>query len=146
MAEIHDDLSDNIAFWHASTHSYFLEPCAWLKCLPSVQAIVPHRGGSILRSILIVQLLKSHVFGQIIVNLSQFRVSCYKFDVKLKLRIFPKALCKLQNDTTIWFLVLALKRVRSFFICGVYIYAMSMDIYLLFQDVTNICWGNEVMF
>ena len=68
-----------------------------VKCLPSVQAIVPHRSGSILRSILKVQLLKSHVVKQIIVNLSQFRVSCYKFDVKLKLTILPKALCKLEE-------------------------------------------------
>ena len=80
-----------------------LGPCVSVKCLPSNHAIVPHRGGSILRSILKVQLLKSHVFGQIIVNLSQFRVSCYKFDVILKLRILPKALCKLQNDTMIYF-------------------------------------------
>ena len=69
----------------------FKGPCVWVKCLPSVQAIVPHRSGSILRSILKVQLLKLHVFGQIIVNLGQFRVSCYKFDVKLKLKSFTQS-------------------------------------------------------
>ena len=74
-----------------------------VKCLPSNHAIVPHRGGSILRSILKVQLLKLHVFGQIIVNLGQCRVLYYKFDVKLKLRFLSKALCKLQHDTTIYF-------------------------------------------
>ena len=69
----------------------------WVKNLPSVQVIVPHRGGLILRCILKVKLLKLHGFGQIIMNLSQFRVFCYKFDVKLKLRFFTKALCKFQN-------------------------------------------------
>ena len=92
-----------------------------MKCLPSVQAIVPHRSGSILRSILKVQLLKSHVLGQIIVNLSQFRVSCYKFDVKLKQRICPKALCKLQNATTICFQVVGPKRGAEFLFLQVYV-------------------------
>ena len=64
----------------------FKGPCVWVKCLPSVQAIVPHHSGSVLRSI-----LKVHVFGQIIVNLGQFRVSCYKFDVKLKLKSFTQS-------------------------------------------------------
>ena len=60
-------------------------------------------------------------FEQIIVNLSQFRVSCYKFDVKLKLWNFSKALC---NYNTPLFIskLLAPKLVRiSFcFFCGVY--------------------------
>ena len=34
-------------------------------------------------SIVKVQLLKKRFSGQIIVNLSQFRVPCYQFDVKL---------------------------------------------------------------
>ena len=82
----------------------FRDPVRGWNVYRPIKAIVPHRGID-LRSIVQVQLLKSHVFGQIIVNLSQFRVSCYKFDVKLKLRILPKALCKLQNDTTIYFQV-----------------------------------------
>ena len=100
MAEIHDDLSETCDLKHFEYPAFVARVC---KCLPSIiKAIVPYRGGSILRSILKVQLLKSHVFGQVIVNLCQFRVSCYKFDVKLKLRIFSKVFCELQNDTTIY--------------------------------------------
>ena len=36
--------------------------------------------------------------GTISANLSQFRVPCYKFDVKWKLRFFSKAPCKLQKQ------------------------------------------------
>ena len=104
----------------ATRISRYYGPCVWVTCLPSAQAIVPHRGGSILRSILKVQLLKSHVFGQIIVDLSQFRVSCYKFDVILKLRNFPKPYVNYKTIHRFIFKLLALKRVRSFFFCGVY--------------------------
>ena len=53
-----------------------------VKCLPPNQAIFPHRGID-LRSTVKLQLLKSHDFGQIVVDLTQLRVPCYKFDVKL---------------------------------------------------------------
>ena len=72
-------------------------PLLWTVCvsemtIPSIQAIVPHRGGSILCSIM---------------NLSQFRVPCCEFYVKLYLRDFSKALCKLQEDKTIYFQVVS---------------------------------------
>ena len=66
-----------------------------------------------------VQLLKSHFCGQIILNRSQFRVSCYKSDVKLKLRFFPKPYVNYKTIQQFIFKLLALKRVRSFFFCGV---------------------------
>ena len=99
----------------------FRDPVRGWNVYRPIKAIVPHRGID-LRSIVKVQLLKSHVFGQIIVNLSQFRVSCYKSGVKLKLRILPKALCKLQTIQRFIFKLLAFKRVRSFFFCGVYLF------------------------
>ena len=87
-----------------------------MKCLPSVQAIVPHHGESILHRILKVPLVKLHVFGQITVNLSQFRVPCYKSDVKLKLRFCPKPDENYKTIQRFIFKLLALKRVGiSFF-------------------------------
>ena len=35
-------------------------------------------------------MMKSHIFEQIMVNHSKFRVPCYKFDVKLYYDISPK--------------------------------------------------------
>ena len=80
-------------FWHTSIHSYG------------------------------VQLLKSHVFGQIIMNLRQFRVSnCYKIDVKLQLlEVYPNSYGKLQQDKHIYFSSYwPLSQCRVSFFCGVY--------------------------
>ena len=101
-----------------------------LKCLPPNQAIVPHRGGSIC--------MKLHVFGQIIVNLSQSRVPCYKNYKTIQRFIF-----KLLNECGVSFFEgFILVWTSAFYLHGLDMCFCCLVLFCIFQFLL----GSQILF